>query len=146
MIEVDRDGSLLAGCVSLSSLANELEWNDGGLRMPQDSMERRLDKSRCSGAASHTLKRLRTLLLNVAMIFKPSEILLGLNRREYGRWSWLRTPWMSSEWSRLLNVAMIFKPSEILLGLNRREYGRWSWRDPPDLLGAGAAKDALDVF
>jgi len=31
MIEVDRDGALLAGCVSLSSLANELEWKDGGV-------------------------------------------------------------------------------------------------------------------
>ncbi|KAF3537150.1 hypothetical protein F2Q69_00021954 [Brassica cretica] len=63
MIEVDRDGALLAGCVSLSSLANKLEWKDVGLRTPQDSMERRLDKSRCFGAASHKLKRLRTIVL-----------------------------------------------------------------------------------
>ena len=48
--------------MSLSSLANELEWKDGGLRTPQDSMERSLDKSRCFGAASHKLKRLRTIV------------------------------------------------------------------------------------
>ena len=54
---------MLAGCVSLSSLANELEWKDGGLRTPQDSMERSLDKSRCFGVASHKLKRLRTIVL-----------------------------------------------------------------------------------
>ena len=63
MIEVDRDGALLARCISRSSLANELEWKDGGLRTPQDSMERRLDKSKCYGTASHTLKRLRTIVL-----------------------------------------------------------------------------------
>ena len=63
MIEVDRDGALLAGCISLSSLTNEWDGSDGGLRTPQDSMERRLDQSKCSGAASHTLKRLRTIVL-----------------------------------------------------------------------------------
>jgi len=63
MIEVDRDGALLARCISRSSLENEWDGSDGGLRTPQDSMERRLDKSRCFGAASHTLKRLRTIVL-----------------------------------------------------------------------------------
>ena len=48
--------------MSLSRLANELEWKDGGLRTPQDSMERSLDKSRCFGAASHKLKRHRTIV------------------------------------------------------------------------------------
>ena len=56
-------GILLAGLMSLSSLANELEWKDGGLRTPQDSMERSLDKSRCFGVASHKLKRLRRIVL-----------------------------------------------------------------------------------
>ena len=63
MIEVEWDGAKLAGCVSLSSLANEWDGSDGGLRTPQNSMERSLDKSRCFGAASHKLKRLRTIVL-----------------------------------------------------------------------------------
>ncbi|KAF2593105.1 hypothetical protein F2Q70_00042720 [Brassica cretica] len=99
MIEVDRDGALLAGCVSLSSLANELEWKDGVLRTPQDSMERRLDKSRCSGATSHTLKRLRTLdNLDDLCIWTDSErghdfqafLKYSLVLIEYGRWSWIK--------------------------------------------------------
>ena len=47
------------------SQAWQTNWNGrmGGLRTPQDSMERSLDKSRCFGVASHKLKRLRTIVL-----------------------------------------------------------------------------------
>ncbi|WZY93651.1 hypothetical protein YC2023_065980 [Brassica napus] len=69
--------------MSLLTLANELEWKDGGLRTPQDSMERSLDKS------SHGQE-----------VFLTCRI-------------W---PLVDGK------------------------------RDPPDLLGAGAAEDFLDVF